>query len=147
MKAPLRTARLLVLVTFVAGWVGSVIGVPVLLAFDDHGHGHALLVDGTGGHADAVLHHVDTARETHADAELVEEPQLGEPVHPDHTVHLPALDPVVVTKPVPALTAIAVLVLGHSLAPRVRVYASRPTSPTPVPDGPLDALRTTVLLV
>ena len=147
MAASPRTARLFLLVTLVAGWAGSVLGVPVLLAFDGHGHGHELFANGTDGHASAVLHHLDTAVATHADAEHAEEAPFGGPVHPDHTVHLPELDPVVVTKPVPAPTAIVVLVFGRAFVPRARVSTSRPAPPTPVPDGPLDALRTTVLLV
>lgn len=153
MAAPLRTARLFLLVTFVAGWGGSVLGAPVLLAFSLHGHAHEVRMTETDGHLDAVLHHDGPdehagdvhARDAHADAPHVGPPQGGVPVHSDHTVHLPELTAVAVAKAAPTPALIAVLTPVWTLP--ARVPPPRATPSVPVPDGLLAALRSTVLLV
>ena len=141
MAATVRTARLFLLVAFVTGWTGSVLGVPAVLAFGLHGHVHEVRMTATDGHVDAVLHHDDTGVEGVHDETL----PAGVPVHSDHTVHLPNMAAVAVVKVVPAPAHVAVQTPTWTLPPRSS--AVRPVLSVPVPDGPRAALRSTVLLV
>lgn len=141
MAASVRTARLFFLVTFVAGWTGSVLGVPAVLVLGVHGHGHAVRMTATDGHVDAVLHHDGTGEESVHSEGL----SAGVPAHSDHTVHLPELTAVTVVKAVPAPALVAVRVPAWTLPERLPV--PRPAPSVPVADGPLAALRSTILLV
>lgn len=147
MAAPLRAARVLLLTAFVVGWLGSALGAPALLAFADHGHAHEVQLTEGDGHRDAILRHDASVESWHADAYPDERSGAEPPAHGDHTVHLPVLAPVVVARPAP-VPALAVLVsLAWTDMPEAAVVVPRPVPSAPVPDGPLDALRTTVLLV
>ncbi len=147
-----RAARLLLLTTFVVGWAGSTLSVPglVLLSAHGHGHGHEVEFVVGDGHRDAILRHAD--HPPHDAPHGDEAPLAGVPHdhHSDHTVHLPEVDPAVSARSLtaPAPTFAAVVALAWTMVPQLEAPPARPPArPEPVPDGPLAALRTTVLLV